>query len=203
VDLVRSGLAFAAAVSRTGAYISLSCYYAGAAPGTPVPVLSPFGTFELAGQGGDCLDRVHVIPHAAVAGLTDEDLSNWGCSVHETFTRWPESFVPVAISLDSPSSFVAEDGSTGAPYILARTSSPRAQTIALLATVKGAGMRSLVAQLEGVLAKIDRKNTSAACGQLKAFRNHVRAQSGKRLPVASAAALRQSAADIASAIGCR
>ncbi len=125
--LMAAGLTFAAGGPTTGAFIGLSCYYAFASAGTPVPVLAPFGAFHVVGQS-DCFNAVHVLPHPALAGVTDGDLSNWGCSVHEAFTAWPSSFTPAAIALEMPSSFVAPDGSSGAPYILARAGSVQALT---------------------------------------------------------------------------
>ncbi|MDP3735489.1 MAG: myxococcus cysteine-rich repeat containing protein [bacterium] len=106
--------------TKTGAYISLSCYYAGAASGTPAPVLDPFGSFTVVGQGGCPADSHIVAVHPALAGITDASLSNWGCSTHNGFVTYPADFLVLAISEDIPSTYVAPDGSTGAPYILAR-----------------------------------------------------------------------------------
>jgi len=121
VTLTNKCIAFAAAdAGKTGAYVCLSCYYYAASSGTPVNVLDPFGTFTVVGQGG-CPANSHIIAtHPAITGLTDAALSNWGCSTHEGFVSWPVSFDPLAISLDVPSTFVAGDGTTGAPYIMAR-----------------------------------------------------------------------------------
>src|SRR5439155_3440992 len=58
--------------------------------------------------------------HPALSGLTDTDLSNWSCSTHEGFVQWPAEFKVLAISRDVPSSYTAPDGSSGAPYIVAR-----------------------------------------------------------------------------------
>jgi hypothetical protein len=75
--LVNAGIAFAVAdSSRTGAYINLSCSYHGSLP-TTVPVLSPFGSFEVHGVG--CADDIHIVAHqAALTNLTDADLTGWG-----------------------------------------------------------------------------------------------------------------------------
>lgn len=120
-SLTEGSIKFAAdEPTKTGAYISLSCYYASAASGTPVPVLDPFGSFTVVGQGG-CPANSHIIAvHPALSGITDATLSNWGCSTHEGFVTWDPSFLVLAISLDVPSTFVAPDGTSGAPYILAR-----------------------------------------------------------------------------------
>lgn len=121
--VLNSGIAFAVAESgQTGLYCSLSCYYYNAASGTPVPLLDGIsgGGFTVVGQGG-CPAQSHIVAtHPALSGLTDAYLSNWGCSTHEGFVTWPSDFLVLAISLDVPSSFVAADGTTGAPYMVAR-----------------------------------------------------------------------------------
>jgi hypothetical protein len=119
----KDSIAFAAAGATTGAYISLSCYYAGAALGTPVPVLDPFGTFTVVGGGGDHTHIVASLP-PELADLTDADLSNWHSSTHEGLVTWPSSFSVLVIQKDISSSFVAPDGTTGAPYILVRGGTP-------------------------------------------------------------------------------
>ncbi|MET0405945.1 MAG: kelch repeat-containing protein [Cystobacter sp.] len=124
---------FAASESgKTGMYVGLSCYYHGVDPSTRevVPVLSPFGTFEVTGVG--CYNDAHIVAsHSALAGLTDSVLSNWGCSVHEAFMSYPESaFIPLVIARDEPGhvrwpgSRDFADGSHGVPYVLARGAVP-------------------------------------------------------------------------------
>ena len=201
--LIARGLAFAASGASTGAYITLSCYYHDVPAGTAVQVLSSFGPFTVEPQF-DCPETSHVIEgHPSVSGVTDADVSNWGCSAHMSFLTWPASFVPTVISLDVPSSFVASDGTPGAPYVLARVSSPSMLAKQLLATVGGLKLTALGAKLKGIVAKIDRGNTSAACGQLRAFLNMVSAQRGKKLTERVALTLTFAATDIASALGCR
>lgn len=120
VTLINQGINYAAAAATTGAYVGLSCYYYNAPAGTPVPVLDNLGALTVVGQGG-CPAASHIIAvHPALAGLTDADLSNWGCSAHEGFDSWPVSFLPLVISTDIASTFVAPDGTSGAPYIMAR-----------------------------------------------------------------------------------
>jgi hypothetical protein len=119
-DLMEKAAAFTVAeTGKTGAYISLSCYYHDTAAMTPVPLLSGFGTFTATGVG--CFNDAHIVAtHPALAGLTDATLSNWSCSVHEAFDSWPVSFEVLAIAEGIGSSFTAPDGSVGTPYILAR-----------------------------------------------------------------------------------
>jgi hypothetical protein len=105
---------------KTGAYISLSCYYHGTAPNTPVPLLDGIGPGGFTVTGVGCYNNAHIVAESpALAGLTDADLSNWSCSVHEAFQTWPGALVPLAIAKDFDSSYTASDGTQGPPYILA------------------------------------------------------------------------------------
>ena len=124
--LVDSGIDFAtAAANKTGAYITLSCYYHDTAPNTPVPLLDAFepGGFTVKGVG--CFDDAHIVAsHPAVDTLTDAQLSNWGCSVHEAFDNWPKvglnAFLVLVIAENAGGEYLAPDGTVGTPYILAR-----------------------------------------------------------------------------------
>jgi len=120
-DLTQKGIALAAAdEAKTGAYITLSCYYHGVAPMTPVPLLDGFGAFTVTGVG--CYNNAHIVAtHPALDGLTDASLSGWSCSVHEAFDSWPDlEFEVLAIARDFGGAYEAPDGSVGTPYILAR-----------------------------------------------------------------------------------
>ncbi|EPX64752.1 hypothetical protein D187_000174 [Cystobacter fuscus DSM 2262] len=127
----------AAEAGKTGMYAGLSCYYYETDSPTPVPVLSPFGSFQVSGTSANCkkessYNDAHIVAsHEALAGLTDEVLSNWACSVHEVFLSYPEGdFTPLVIALDPPSggrwpgSRDFPDGSHGVPYVLARGAAP-------------------------------------------------------------------------------
>ena len=120
--LIEKGIKFAASEpSKTGAYITLSEYYDGASPSTPVPVLNAFGVGSFTATGTSCADDAHIVAtHSVLAGLTDALLSNWGCSVHNGFDLWPITFEVLAIDLNSSASYTATDGTVGTPYILAR-----------------------------------------------------------------------------------
>lgn len=119
--VTRAGVDFALAqAGKTGAYITLSCYYHDTASGTAVPLLDGIGGggFKVGGVG--CYNNAHIVAASpALTGISDADLSNWSCSVHEAFTAWPASLVPLAIARDFDSSFTASDGTQGPPYILA------------------------------------------------------------------------------------
>jgi hypothetical protein len=120
LQLIYNGIKFAASeAGKTGAYITLSCYYVEAGPGTPVPFLDGLGSFATVGLGGK--DNIHIVAtNPALSGLTDALLSNWGSSTHESFQSWPLDFLVLAVALDGPPDYTAPDGSVGAPYILAR-----------------------------------------------------------------------------------
>lgn len=123
-NLVSEGaVAFAASSTegKTGAYISLGCYYHGTPPLTPVPLLDSLvpGGFTVTNVPG-CFDSAHIVAtHPALFGITDAYLSGWGCSVHEAFDTWPVSFEVLAIATTG-GVYTAPDGSVGTPYILAR-----------------------------------------------------------------------------------
>lgn len=114
--------------TKTGALISLSCYYDSTASGTPVPMLDGLpnvtpGAFTVTGV--NCYNNAHIVAsHPALAGSTDATLSNWSCSVHEAFVTWQGTginpFLVLAIARDFGSVYTAPDGSVGTPYILAR-----------------------------------------------------------------------------------
>jgi hypothetical protein len=118
--LTQKSVAFAVdEAGKTGLYVSLSCEYDSAGPLTPVDVLSGLGTFTV--QTASCYNDAHIVAtHPAIAGLTDADLSNWFCSVHEQFDSWPATFQVLAIAERPEGTYTAADGSVGFPYVLAR-----------------------------------------------------------------------------------
>lgn len=120
--LTRRGIDFATAqAGKTGLFFSLSEAYDGVQSGTPIPILEALrpGAFTLTGQL-NCYNNAHIVAtHAALNGLTDATLSNWGCSVHEAFETWPADYSVLAIARDFGSSYTASDGTVGTPYILA------------------------------------------------------------------------------------
>ena len=129
--LMDNAIAYAGAqAGRTGLYATLSCYYAFAAPGTPVPGLSGIGTFTVQGQGS-CPNSIHILDLASpvVSGLSEADLSNWSCSAHGGFDAWPGNFNVVAMARDIASGYVAPDGTAGTPYILTSGSPCDAATL--------------------------------------------------------------------------
>jgi len=131
--LIRQGLSFAVgAAGRTGAYVALSCYYASAPFNSPVPALDGFGPglFSVQGQGG-CPNAAHVVNGQVFPGISDDELKNWSCSTHEGFDFFPSAWTPVAINTDIPSSYTAADGTSGAPYLIARVMTPLGRYVAI------------------------------------------------------------------------
>ena len=129
------GIAFAGAVAgATGAYVDLSCAYDSTAAHTPVPLLNGLSThgthqFSVIGEGalGACATGVNIVANSGpTSGLTDAQLSNWNCSVHEAFQKFPSDYTPLALAPASsgfPTSYCANDVETGAlacgsPYIM-------------------------------------------------------------------------------------
>jgi hypothetical protein len=134
-QLEANGIAYAGAVAgATGAYIDLSCGYQASPASTPVPLFDGLsihgaGQFTVVGEGtlGACATGVNVVGRTSpTAGLTDGDLSNWNCSVHEAFQTFPSDYTPLAlapISSGFPDSYCADDVQTkalacGSPYIM-------------------------------------------------------------------------------------
>jgi hypothetical protein len=121
-QLVQSGIEFAAAGASTGAYVSLSCYYASASPGTPVPLLDAFNGGGFTARAAD-VDSAHLVTsQPALTGINDASLANWGNSIHEAFDTWNPAFTVFAIAEGLGSSYTAPDATVGSPYILVRTS---------------------------------------------------------------------------------
>ncbi len=136
------GIAFAAnIVGKTGLFLSLSCYYTSTDPSIPIPVLDQFGTpaFRVLRAPG-CFNDSHIVAvHPVLAGLTDADLSNWSCSVHEVITAFPTTpapFLPLAIAnnVTGEGELTFGDGSHGVPYILARGNALQALGLNILKT---------------------------------------------------------------------
>lgn len=93
--LARTGL--------TGMYVALGCAYADAVPGTPVPLLEPFGSFQVAGVS--CAQGGHVFqvePGRLSQALEERRLEGEACAAHSVFTRYPEdTFAVVALAQSS------------------------------------------------------------------------------------------------------
>jgi hypothetical protein len=95
----------------TGAYISLSCYYVGAPPNTPLSLLDGFSPGGFTVESGQEHDVAHITAPSSptLAGLTDATLSGWMASIHEVIDKWPSDFEVLAV-----------DPALGKPYILSR-----------------------------------------------------------------------------------
>lgn len=105
---------------KTGAYVDLSCYYGSSPKNTPVPMLAGIGVFTV--ESALCFNDAHIVAtHPALVGLTDANLSNWSCSVHEVFDSFPADFTVLVIARNfAGGTYTAPDGSKGTPYVVAR-----------------------------------------------------------------------------------
>lgn len=183
-DLTTKSVAFASAqTGKTGAYLSLSCYYDNADPaGEVVGMLAGVGSGDFVARqtASGCYNSAHIVAtHPSMTGLTDAALSNWSCSVHEEFKSWPADFTVLAIAQNSGSAFTASDGTVGTPYILARGAGlitaglsvdPSAQDRAVTETaavtaslVDGGGAPVVGAQLRARVASGPNAGTALAC----------------------------------------
>jgi RHS repeat-associated protein len=129
--LINDGIAFSVGYAEhTGLFASLSCYFEDTPAGTHVSFLDGLGGGGFSVKHADCWNDSHIIiTHQSMANLNDGMLSNWRCSVHEVFDQYPISFLPLVIARGYDSSVTGFDGSTGAPYILARGEGLIANTI--------------------------------------------------------------------------
>ena len=85
---------------------------------------------------------------------------------------------------------------------------PVEQINGLVALVQSLGLppetaNSLIVNLQGAASALDRGNIQAACGNLGAFLNEVKAQEGKKLTAAQAGLLIAEATRIRAVLGCR
>jgi hypothetical protein len=108
------GIAFAGAiVGATGAYIDTSCEFEWDPPNTPVPLmdgLSTLGPHQFTAAGVEpghvaatsiCGGSIAIVAStAATTGLSDGELSNWHCSVHAFFNKFPSDWSPLALATD-------------------------------------------------------------------------------------------------------
>lgn len=129
-ELEQNGIAFAGAVAgATGAYVDISCFAPGYEGSPDYGFLDGLSTHNAPGafQASEppCEGAIAIVAQSGpTTGLHDADLSNWECSVHQSFSVWPSDFTPLAIATDAPSKpYCANDVDTGTlacgqPYIL-------------------------------------------------------------------------------------
>ncbi|WP_224372265.1 immunoglobulin-like domain-containing protein [Hyalangium versicolor] len=138
-QLVENGIRFVlnSVQKRTGMYIALGCAYQNAPAGTPVQLLTPFGSFKVQGVPG-CADSAHMFGmwgDLLSRDLWDGLLSGDGCAARSVFTSYPDhNFSFAAIAMKSSGApvpgqrsyvdFLYDPGVDtafgGAPYILVR-----------------------------------------------------------------------------------
>ena len=161
--------ALAGKTGTTGGYLDLSCNYDNQPTSTGASMLDGLrgaGAFTV--HTAQCYNTVHIVAtHPAFAGLTDNYMSGWSCSVHEVFDSWPGDFQVLAIAKDYNSVFTASDGTVGAPYVLASGSGLHSFPLSLDPLAQNASTGSAVT----VTAKLlDGSTGLPVTGQAIAFR---------------------------------
>lgn len=169
-------------------------------------------------QRGSCTFNVKA-SNALAAGAVGVIIPNEGNTPDRLATIYGTLGASVAIPVVGTSFAVGQDlrngvavGATGSVVHmrtdgLAPALSPAEQLVALGNVLAASGAPSnvtgpLQAKLDAAQAAMDRDNTGAACNQLRAFENQVRAQSGKKLTTAQADDLLTRAAALRTTLGC-
>jgi len=125
--LEKNGIAFAGYhAGQTGAYVDLSCAYTGIDESVGwLDGLTTKAADAFHATGAPCAGAIAIIAASGpTAGLHDTDLSDWSCSVHEYFSKFPSDYIPLALATDAPTkNYEGKDVDTGAsvtgsPYIL-------------------------------------------------------------------------------------
>jgi len=117
--LVKNGIAFAADGDATGLYMAFECDGLDSQMVNLLDLVTRSnGGWET--QTANCYNVAHrVAEHPAFGETTDESLSNWSCSVHNAFTKFPSDRYRVLAIAEELGVFTAPDGSIGLPYVLA------------------------------------------------------------------------------------
>ena len=161
--------------------------YVGPPDAAPVPM----AVHSLAG-----FERIALQPgetrHVTVE-LAPRTFQYWDVSAHAWTTAWGDRTIAVGASsrdlrlskVDAPLKPAAEE------------------VLDLLAAVRGVGPgTSLEAKVKQIQAAIAAGSKADACSQLVALENQIRAQTGKTIPPATAAALLREAGRVAASLGC-
>jgi beta-glucosidase len=141
-------------------------------------------------------DRVSLAPgqtkHVTVA-IAPRAFQFWSVADHTWTTAWGDRQIAV--------------GSSSRDLRLTATDAPlkpaAQEVLDLLAIVQGVGPgNSLGAKTRAIQAAIAAARTAEACAQLVALEHEVSAQTGKKIPVPTAAALQREAGRVSAALGC-
>jgi hypothetical protein len=180
-------VAFDVANTGAAAGTEVSQIYVGSTASAPVP---------LAVRGLAGFDRISLSPHETkhvTIHLGARAFQYWDAAADEWATAWGDR----TVSVGSSSRDLRLSG-VDAPL------KPAAQEVLdLLAMVQGVGPgTSLNDKVKAIQGFIESGQTTRACSEVAAFENQVRAQTGKSIPVATAAALEREAGRLAASIGC-
>jgi beta-glucosidase len=176
-------------VTNTGpvAGVEVPQIYVGSTASPPVPL----AVRALAG-----FERVSLEPgqtkHVTIQ-LAPRAFQYWSVAAHDWVTAWGDR----TISVGSSSRDLRLSG-VDAPL------KPAAEEVLdLIAAARGVGPgKSLENKAKAIQAAIAANQKATACAGLTDFKNEVRAQTGKSIPAATAAALQREADRVAAALGC-
>ncbi len=170
------------------------------------------------GGGGECaIVRVVLAPGSAIFATVDTTISD--PTTGEVFGNFP---FPIGTNQEAPEgqfrlSFTAPEGFTVTPaqvdlntecgetFEIALTFAedvPPPTIDTLIEQAAGAGFGQASNLLQNARARLQAGNTTAACNQIAAYMNQVRAQSGKRLSAEAAPAMLATAAEVRRLLGC-
>jgi len=144
--LIKNSIGFAGAQTNgTGFYFAFGCYD-GTQVDTILNAFSP-GGFGYTWGG---YDYCHIVAsHAALTGLTDDDISQWHTSVHEIFTNYPSNFM--ALARTASTSFTNSPAPTSYVYIIAKGEG-------LVSTEEGdCSLSSIISRINSLSLKQSRK----------------------------------------------
>jgi beta-glucosidase len=159
--------------------------------GSPASPPVPMAVRALAG-----FDRVSLAPgetkHLTIE-IAPRAFQYWSVADHAWTTAWGDRQIAV--------------GSSSRDLRLSATDAPlkpaALEVLDLLAMVHGVGPgNSLNAKAQAIQAAIAAGRTDDACAQLAALEHEVSAQTGKKIPAATASALQREAGRVAGAVGC-
>ena len=125
--------------------------------------------------------------------LAERAFQYWDVGSHDWATAWGNRAISV--------------GSSSRDLRLTATDAPlkpaAEEVLDLLAMVQGVGpgtsLNDKVTAIQGYIAA---NQTAKACAAIVAFKNEVKAQTGKKIPAATAAALQHEADRLAASVGC-
>jgi hypothetical protein len=141
-------------------------------------------------------DRISLAPgqskHVTIQ-VSERAFQYWSVDTHDWATAWGDRTISV--------------GSSSRDVRLSAVDAPlkpaTEEVKDLLAAVQGVGPgNSLNAKVLTIQSEIAANQKAKACADIVSLKNEVKAQTGKKIPTATAAALQREADRVAAAVGC-